>query len=56
MRSALEQASWAMGVAIGNSANLVNPQRFVLGGGVTKARERFWDVVRRVARETLYPK
>jgi glucokinase len=52
---ALEQAGWAMGVAIGNSANLVNPQRFVLGGGVTKAGERFWDVVRRVARETALP-
>jgi glucokinase len=52
---ALEQAAWALGVGIGNTANLVNPQRFVLGGGVTKAGEDFWNVVLRVARETALP-
>jgi len=52
---ALEVAAWALGVGIGNAANLVNPQRFVLGGGVMKAGERFWEVVRRVARETALP-
>lgn len=51
----LEVAAWALGVGIGNAANLVNPQRFVLGGGVTKAGERFWEVIRRVARETALP-
>jgi len=29
----------------------MNPQRFVLGGGVTKAGARFWEVVCRVARD-----
>ena len=52
---ALEVAGWALGVGIGNAANLVNPQRFVLGGGVTKAGERYWEVVRCVARETAMP-
>ena len=52
---ALEVAAWALGVGIGNAANLVNPQRFVLGGGVTKAGERFWEVIRRVAREAALP-
>ncbi len=52
---ALEVAGWALGVGIGNAANLVNPQRFILGGGVTKAGERYWEVVRRVARETAMP-
>ena len=52
---ALEVAAWALGVGIGNAANLVNPQRFILGGGVTKAGERFWEVVRRVARQTALP-
>jgi glucokinase len=42
----------ALGVGIGNAANLINPQRFVLGGGVTKAGERWWENVRRAARET----
>jgi glucokinase len=52
---ALEVAAWALGVSIGNAANLINPQRFVLGGGVTKAGGRFWEVIRRVARETAMP-
>ncbi len=52
---ALEIAAWALGTGIGNAANLVNPQRFVLGGGVTKAGERFWDVLRTVAHETALP-
>ncbi|MEH1795568.1 ROK family protein [Nostoc sp.] len=51
----LHKAAWALGVGIGNVANLMNPQRFVLGGGVTKAGEDFWRVVRRVARETALP-
>ncbi|OYD90627.1 hypothetical protein CDG76_30870 [Nostoc sp. 'Peltigera membranacea cyanobiont' 210A] len=29
--------------------------RFVLGGGVTKAEEDFWRVVRQVARERALP-
>ncbi|MGH8001327.1 MAG: ROK family protein, partial [Brasilonema sp.] len=51
----LYRASWALGVSIGNVANLMNPQLFVLGGGVTKAGEDFWEVLRRVARETALP-
>jgi glucokinase len=51
----LEIAAWGLGVGIGNAANLVNPERFVLGGSVTKAGERFWEVVRRTAHETALP-
>ncbi len=54
-REVLERAGWALGVSIGNVANLMNPQRFVLGGGVTKAGALFWEAVRRVARETALP-
>jgi glucokinase len=54
-RELLYRAGWALGVGIGNVANLMNPQRFVLGGGVTKAGESFWDIVRKVARETALP-
>jgi len=52
---ALEVAAWALGVGIGNAANLMNPQCFVLGGGVTKAGQRFWEVVRCTAHETALP-
>ncbi|MBR8835079.1 MAG: ROK family protein [Stigonema ocellatum SAG 48.90 = DSM 106950] len=53
--SLLSRAGWALGLGIGNVANLMNPQRFVLGGGVTNAGEGFWDMVRKVARETALP-
>lgn len=52
---ALAVAAWALGIAIGNAANLVNPERFVLGGGVTKAGDRFWEMIRSVARKTALP-
>jgi glucokinase len=51
----LNVSAWALGVGIGNAANLINPQLFVLGGGVTRAGDRFWGVVQRVARETAMP-
>jgi glucokinase len=51
----LEIAAWGLGAGIGNAANLVNPERFILGGGVTKAGARFWEVVRRTAHETALP-
>jgi glucokinase len=54
-KEVLDKAAWALGVGIGNVANLMNPQRFVLGGGVMKAGEDFWRVVRQVARETALP-
>jgi glucokinase len=52
---ALEVAAWGLGMGIGNAANLMNPERFLLGGGVTKAGERWWETVRRVASETALP-
>ena len=54
-REALERAGRALGMAIGNMANLLNPQRFILGGGVTKSGAEFWETVRRAARETALP-
>lgn len=54
-RAVLNKAAWALGVGIGNVANLMNPQRFVLGGGVTKAGDSFWAIVRKVAQETALP-
>ena len=54
-REVLERGAWALGVGIGNAANLVNPQRFILGGGVTKSGKIFWDTVRQVARATALP-
>lgn len=52
---ALQQAGWALGVGIGNAANFLNPQLFILGGGVSKAGQHFWQAVRQSARNTALP-
>ncbi|HEY9643276.1 MAG TPA: ROK family protein [Coleofasciculaceae cyanobacterium] len=54
-RDVLRQAGVALGMGIGNAANLLNPQRFILGGGVTKAGEGWWQSVRQAARQTALP-
>ena len=54
-RAILLRGAWALGVGLGNAANLMNPQRFVLGGGVTKAGEAWWAEVRRSAAATALP-
>lgn len=54
-RAILLRGARALGVGIGNAANLVNPQRFILGGGVTKAGSIWWEEVRRAARATALP-
>ncbi len=51
----LDGGARALGVGIGNAVNLMNPQRVVLGGGVTGAGARWWQIVRRAARETALP-
>jgi glucokinase len=48
----LQWGAWGLGTGIGNAANLVNPQLFVLGGGVTKAGELWWTAVREAAHHT----
>ena len=51
-RKILLRGAWALGVGLGNAANLINPQRFVLGGGVTKAGAAWWAEVRHAAAAT----
>jgi glucokinase len=51
----LYRGAWGLGVGIGNVANVMNPQLFILGGSVTKAGQRWWDVVRKTAKETALP-
>jgi glucokinase len=54
-RQVLERGAWALGTGIGNAANLLNPQAFILGGGVTKAGDFWWQAVRKYARNTALP-
>ncbi|MCP4419063.1 MAG: ROK family protein [Chloroflexi bacterium] len=53
--SILERGARGLGVAIGNAANLLNPSRVLLGGGVTKSGEHWWQLVRQSARATALP-
>lgn len=54
-QAVLQRSAWALGVGIGNVANLINPQCFILGGGVTKAGGLFWQTLRQTACETALP-
>ncbi|BAT52562.1 glucokinase [Nostoc sp. NIES-3756] len=54
-QAVLLKSAWALGVGIGNIANLINPQRFILGGSVTKAGEIWWNTLQTTARETALP-
>jgi glucokinase len=51
----IQRSAWALGVGIGNVANLINPQLFVLGGGVTKSGPTWWQIVDQTARKTALP-
>lgn len=54
-RDVLLRGARALGVGLGNAANLVNPQRIILGGGVTKSGPLWWGAVRAAARATALP-
>jgi glucokinase len=51
----LEEAARMLGAGLGCAISLMNPERVVLGGGVTKAGERWWRVVRDTARNHVLP-
>jgi glucokinase len=51
----LYRGAWGLGMGIGNVANLVNPQLFILGGSVASSGEKWWEVVRKTARNTALP-
>jgi glucokinase len=54
-REVLLRGARALGAGIGNAANLVNPDRFILGGGVTKSGDLWWSAVNEAARATALP-
>jgi len=51
----LARGARGLGVGIGNAANLINPWRVVLGGGITKSGAAWWSGVRAAAAETALP-
>ena len=53
-QAVLDEAARALGSALGAAISLMNPERIVLGGGVTKAGARWWRTVRARARATAF--
>lgn len=51
----LAAAAQALGAGLGGAINLMNPERVVLGGGVTKSGDRWWQIVRETARGHVLP-
>jgi glucokinase len=51
----LKRGAAALGAGIANAANLVNPQKVVLGGGVTKAGDLWWTTLRQTVEQVTMP-
>jgi len=51
----LDEAARALGRGIGSAISLMNPQRVVVGGGVAKSGQRYFESVRAAARATTLP-
>lgn len=49
----LRRGARALGMGIGNAANLVNPQLAIVGGGVTGAGDVWWAALHEAVRATL---
>jgi len=54
-RAVLDDAAEVLGAGLGAAINLMNPERVVLGGGVTKSGDRWWQIVRETARRHALP-
>jgi len=48
------RAATYLGVGMANLLNLLNPQRIIIGGGVSRAGEMLFEPVRRIARERAF--
>jgi glucokinase len=54
-RQVLEEAAQALGFGLGCAIALMNPERIVVGGGVAKSGERYFEAVRAAARANVLP-
>jgi len=54
-RQVLTEAGSFLGQGLGAVCNLINPQRIILGGGVTKSGPLWWEAVRNTARTHALP-
>ncbi len=48
----LARGSRSLGMELGNVANLMNPERIILGGGITKSGPPFWEPLLQAVEQT----
>jgi glucokinase len=51
----LDDAAQKLGLGLSAAISLLNPERVVLGGGVTKSGKRWWQIVRATTRDHVLP-
>ncbi len=51
----MDAAAHALGFGIGTAITLMNPERVVIGGGVSKSGERYWRELRQAASANTLP-
>jgi glucokinase len=54
-QAVLDEAAAILGIGLASAINLMNPERVILGGGVARAGERWWRVVRATTRAEVLP-
>ena len=54
-REVMDNAARALGLGVGSAIALMNPERVVIGGGVSKSGPHYFDVVRAAARGNCLP-
>jgi glucokinase len=54
-RRVMDQAAYALGFGIGTAITFLNPERVVVGGGVSKSGDRYLEAVRAAARSNTLP-
>ena len=54
-RAVIDAAARALGFGIGTAISLLNPELVVVGGGVSKAGQRYWSEMRAAARANTLP-
>ncbi|HLF00848.1 MAG TPA: ROK family protein, partial [Anaerolineales bacterium] len=51
----MERAAWALGSGIGYAITLMNPDKVIVGGGVSNAGEAYWNKLRATAAQLVLP-
>nr|WP_295972697.1 ROK family glucokinase [uncultured Bacillus sp.] len=51
----VEEAAHYLGIALANIANTLNPEKIIIGGGVSNARDLLYDPVKRIYDKHVFP-